>query len=58
MLGSLILPVVFLASQAMALNFTYTYVPGFFAQDDLNADPNLIGAVSEARLANCARGWS
>jgi len=58
MLRSLILPAVFLASQAMALNFTYAYVPGFFAQDDPNADSNLIGAVSETWLANCARGWS
>ena len=54
MLRSLILLVVFLASQAMALNFTY--IPGFFAQDNPNADPNAIGAVSEAWLAKYARG--
>ena len=40
----------------MALNFTFAYVPGFFEQDDLNADPNVIGAVSEMWLAECARG--
>ena len=44
---SLILPAVPLTDQAMALNFTFAYVPGFFAQDDLNANPNVIGPVSE-----------
>ena len=46
MLCSLILPAVLLVSQTMALNFTYTYVPGFFAQDNAGVDPNVIGAVS------------
>jgi hypothetical protein len=46
MLCSLILPVLLLVSQTMALNFTYTYVPGFFAQDNTSVDPNAIGAVS------------
>ena len=56
MLHSLILPAVLLADQAMTLNFTFAYVPGFFAQDDLDADPNVIGPVSEMWLAGCARG--
>jgi hypothetical protein len=51
----LILPAVLLASQAMAFNFTFAYVPGFFAQDGPNTDPNLVGAVSKMWLA-CARG--
>ena len=56
MLRSLILPAVLLASRVMALNFTFAYVPGFFVQDDPNADPSVIGAVSEMWLAGCARG--
>jgi len=56
MMCSLILLAVLLASQAMALNSTFAYVPGFFVQDDPNANPNLIGAVSEMWLAECARG--
>ena len=56
MLRSLILPAVLLASRVMALNFTFAYVPGFFAQDDPNADPSVISAVSEMWLAGCARG--
>ena len=47
MLRSLILPAVLLAGQAMALNFTFAYVPGFFVQDDPNADSSVIGPVSE-----------
>jgi len=31
----------------MASNFTYAYVPGFFAQDDPNADPNVIGPLPD-----------
>jgi hypothetical protein len=42
---SLILIAAFLATQAMALNFTYAYVPGFFVQDDPQADADAIGAV-------------
>ena len=42
----------------MALDFTFAHVPGFFAQDDPNADPDVIGAVSEMWLAECTRGWS
>jgi len=45
MLCSRILPAVLLAAQAMAQNITYTYAPGFFAQDDHSADPDVIGAV-------------
>jgi len=48
MLGWLILlPILSLTSQLMALNCTYAYVPGFFAQDDPNADPNAIGALPD-----------
>lgn len=53
MLRSLILPAILLASQAIALNVTYAYVPGFFAQDDPNADPEVIGAVRRAWLPKC-----
>ena len=56
MLCSLILPAMLLASQAMALNVTYAYIPGFFVQDDPNADPTVIGAVSETRLLERIRG--
>jgi len=56
MLRSLTLPAVLLASQAMALNSTFAYIPGFFAQDDLSADPNVMGAVSETRLPECIKG--
>lgn len=56
MLHSLTLPAILLASQAMALNSTFAYVSGFFATDDPNADPNVIGAVSKTWLAECARG--
>lgn len=45
MLRSLILTAVLLTSQAAALNSTYAYVSGYFAQDDPQADPNAIGAV-------------
>ena len=45
MLRSLILAVVLLVSQAMALNSTYAYIPGFFAQDDPQANASAIGAV-------------
>ncbi|KAF9646505.1 phosphoglycerate mutase-like protein [Thelephora ganbajun] len=31
----------------MTLNSTYAYVPGFFAQDDPKADPNVIGALPD-----------
>ena len=34
----------------MAQNCTYSYLPGFFAQDDPEADPNKIGAVSKMWL--------
>ena len=50
MLCSLILPAVLLANQAMALNFTYAYIPGFFAQDDFNANATAIGPVGRTRL--------
>ena len=46
MLCSLILPAILLAVQATAQKITYAYVPGFFAQDDPSADPNVIGPVS------------
>jgi hypothetical protein len=36
--------------KAMASNSTYAYIPGFFAQDDPQADPDVIGAVSGTRL--------
>ena len=55
MLLSLILPAVLLASEAMAINYTFAYIPGFFAQDAPNADPNAIGAVSETRHAERVR---
>lgn len=55
MLCSLILPVVLLASQTMALNSTYAYIPGFFAQDNTSADPNVIGAVRRTCLPECFR---
>ena len=45
MLCSVILSMVLLAVQARAQNITYAYVPGFFAQDDPSADPDVIGAV-------------
>jgi hypothetical protein len=45
MLRMLILAAALSASQAMALNSTYAYVPGFFVQDNPQADPNVIGAV-------------
>jgi len=35
------------AIQAMALNSAYAYIPGFFAQDDPQADPNVIGALPD-----------
>jgi hypothetical protein len=47
MLRSLILTAVLLTSQATALNSTFAYLSGYFAQDDPQADPNVIGAVSE-----------
>ena len=50
----ILLPIVPLTSQVMALTCTYAYVPGFFAQDDPNADPNAIGAVRRARLPECS----
>jgi hypothetical protein len=37
------------------MNSTYTYVPGFFAQDDPNGDADAIGAVSETRFLECPR---
>ena len=40
-------------SKAMAINFAY--IPGFFAQDAPNADPDAIGAVSEMRRAGRAK---
>jgi len=40
----------------MALNFTYAYVPGFFAQDKPNADPDVIGAVSKTWSLGCSGG--
>ena len=55
MLCSLILPAVLLASQTMALNSTYAYIPGFFAQDNTSADPNVIGAVRRTCLSECFR---
>lgn len=55
MLRSLILAAVSFAIQAMALNSTYAYIPGFFAQDDPQADPNVIGAVSETRFLERSR---
>ena len=58
MLCSLILPAVLLASQAMALNSTYAYVPGFFAQDSPGVDPNAIGAVSACKNASGAEAES
>jgi len=36
-----------LTGQTMAPSPAYTYVPGFFAQDDPNADPNAIGALPD-----------
>lgn len=45
MLWSLMVAAVLLSSQTMALNSTYAYIPGFFAQDDPKADANAIGAV-------------
>ena len=45
MLCSLMLAVALLSNQAMTLNSTYVYIPGFFVQDDPQADPNVIGAV-------------
>ena len=58
MLCSLILPAVLLASQAMAQNFTYAYVPGFFAQDDPNANSSAIGPVRtwQRVYQECSRG--
>ena len=47
MLYSLILA---FASQVMAQNFTYTYIPGFFVQDNPQADPNSIGPVRKTRF--------
>ena len=58
MLCSLILPAILLASQAMALNSTYAYVPGFFAQDDPSADPDVIGPVSACENAPGAEAES
>jgi len=40
----------------MTLNSTFAYIPGFFAQDDPNADPDAIGAVSETWSAECIKG--
>ena len=54
MLLSLILPAVLLASEAMAANYTFAYIPGFFAQDDPNANASAIGPVSETRRAERA----
>ena len=48
MLCSLVLLAVLLAVQARAQNITYAHVPGFFAQDDPSADPDVIGAVRGA----------
>ena len=45
MLCSLMLAIALLGNQAMALNSTYAYIPGFFVQDDPQADPNVIGVV-------------
>ena len=50
MLWSLIFASVLLTSQTMAQNCTYSYLPGFFVQDDPEADPNKIGAVSKMWL--------
>jgi len=36
-----------LAAQTMALDVNFTYVPGFFAQDDPKSDPNVIGALPD-----------
>ena len=53
MLRSLILPAVLLASQAMALNFTFTYVAGFVQDDpnrveaDLAAHPGDLNALRQ-----------
>ena len=55
MLLSLILPAVLLASEAMAANYTFAYIPGFFAQDDPNANASAIGPVSETRRAERAK---
>ena len=41
------------ASEAMAINYTFAYIPGFFAQDAHDADSNAIGAVSEMRRTGC-----
>ena len=38
-----------LASEAMAVDYTFSYIPGFFAQDDPNADGSVIGPVSGMR---------
>jgi len=48
MLCSLILRAFLLASRAAAQNFTYAYIPGFFAQDYSNANSSVIGAVRGA----------
>jgi len=47
MLLSLILPAVLLASEAMAANYTFAYIPGFFAQDDPNANASAIGPLPD-----------
>ncbi|KAF9779230.1 phosphoglycerate mutase [Thelephora terrestris] len=47
MFRSLILSAVLFIIQAMASNPTYAYIPGFFAQDDPQADPNAIGALPD-----------
>ena len=43
----------FWSRKAMAINFAY--IPGFFAQDAPNADPDAIGAVSEMWRAGRVR---
>ena len=58
MLCSLILPAVLPASPAMALNSTCAYVPGFFAQDDPSADPDVIGPVGACENAPGAEAES
>ena len=48
-MGSIDSSVVQLASEAMAVDYNFTHIPGFFAQDDPNAGAGAIGPVSRMR---------
>lgn len=54
----MLLPILIVAgvvAQAMAHKYTeYTYIPGFFVQDDLNANATEIGAVRYSRSHSSA----